>query len=535
MRSFAIPERLVQLVSERRIIPFIGSGFSAALGLPTWDELLSKVAEDLECGVPYDEIRKSCQGDPLQVAEYLYLTADERIGPLRHSMASQLAAPSAVTRSGAHIELTNLGAPQVYTTNFDELIERTYRALGHGVEVVALPEDVARSHGHATEVVKYHGDLRHDETLVLTESQYYTRLDFESPMDLKFRSDLLGRAVLFMGYSFRDINIRIIWFKLMRMMKDVPMRDRPLSYITRFEPNDVLEKLYQTVGLQTIVLDPERGADTREKRTQLLADFMLTLATRADRAGVIPGSASPMAVSVTLLRALGDELKLVDDPRVRSRTILSPTLGLLLEHLAARRVPEDIAEPTRKAFERVARFGPPVQLVVRLGLAHLQQLGPGTAATLLIANSLLTSVSRWSILMSTEIQWPDVWQPVLVEEDARSILRRAEVEVEGHEEADYTDDDVAYAVDLIARIARRQIIAPDVSDDVVETAKALITRVAGLYPAAGTYEPDPLGPPAVRAIQEEIEEQHPDEEEEELEEEQEEEDESEDGEDAVLA
>ena len=122
--------------------------------------------------------------------------------------------------STPHVELINLNPQQIYTTNYDEVIEQTYRRLEHPYSFVALPKHIAGSNKGKTQVVKYHGDLRYDQSLVLTESSYYNRLEFESPMDLKFRSDLLGQSVLFIGYSFRDINIRIIWFKLMEMMRD---------------------------------------------------------------------------------------------------------------------------------------------------------------------------------------------------------------------------------------------------------------------------------------------------------------------------
>jgi hypothetical protein len=85
-------------------------------------------------------------------------------------------------------------------------------------------------------------------------------------MDLKFRSDLVGKSVLFMGYSFGDLNIRIIWYKLMRLMKDIPSADRPSSYIVRFEPNPILQLLYEDVGIKSIFLDPETKADTPTKR-----------------------------------------------------------------------------------------------------------------------------------------------------------------------------------------------------------------------------------------------------------------------------
>jgi hypothetical protein len=181
--------------------------------------------------------------------------------------------------------------------------------LGLPVNVVALPKDVALADSEKTQVVKYHGDLRHETTLVLTESSYYRRLDFESPMDLKFRSDLLGRSVLFMGYSFRDINIRVIWFKLMQMMKDIPSSDRRQSYIVRLEPNPVLEELYGAVGLRTIVLDPERKAKNDSDRKNLIGEFLMQLSTLASKSSEIPGKTDKMFVSTVLIEAARREAK----------------------------------------------------------------------------------------------------------------------------------------------------------------------------------------------------------------------------------
>src|SRR6185295_18982593 len=268
----AIPEALARMARERRVIPFVGAGFSSGLGLPGWSDLLENVAEHLRISdtdpqLSYAELHESPNGDPLRIAEYLYLRAGSAVGPLRLPMTTALQANCPIVESASHVELINFGAPRVYTTNFDSAIETVYRDLDEPVEVVALSRDVATGSTDTTQVVKYHGDLGHDPTLVLTESQYYKRLDFESPMDLKFRSDLLGRSVLFIGYSFSDINIRVIWFKLMQMMRDVPERDRPPSYIVRLEPNPVLEALDENVGLRTIVLDPQQEAKSEEERT----------------------------------------------------------------------------------------------------------------------------------------------------------------------------------------------------------------------------------------------------------------------------
>ena len=50
-----------------------------------------------------------------------------------------------------------------------------------------------------TRILKLHGDLDNENSLVLTETSYFERLPFESPVDIKLRSDTLGKSILFIG------------------------------------------------------------------------------------------------------------------------------------------------------------------------------------------------------------------------------------------------------------------------------------------------------------------------------------------------
>ena len=306
-----VPAELVALASEKRLIPFVGAGFSDALELPSWESLLRRLTEEIEGSLSFDELSRATGDDFLQIAEYLFLKCDRRIGPIRHQVERALAARGPVTSSAPHVELANLGAPQIYTTNYDDLIEATYRDLGLPVTTVVLPKDVALANTERTQVVNYHGDLQHEQTLVLTESAYYKRLDFESPMDLKFRSDLLGKSVLFMGYSFRDINIRVIWFKLMDMMKDIPESDRRPSYVVRIEPNEALSDLYAAVGLQTIVLNQDGPLADREERASVLGQFLLDLSLGMQETGARTGGST--FVSTALLKTVNDKVKEAED------------------------------------------------------------------------------------------------------------------------------------------------------------------------------------------------------------------------------
>ena len=298
----AIPEELVKLSRDGRVIPFVGAGMSANVGYPSWDTLLASLGDNLgQRDLTHEQIVNLTGNDRMRIAEYYYLTEGKQVGPLRREIDRQFGNVSPL-EFGGYVDLVNLGSPRIYTTNFDDLIERTYKELEIPYEKIATPRDLARSAGNQTEIVKYHGDLTNDPSLVLTESQYYRRLNFDSPMDLKFRADLLGKSVMFIGYSFSDINIRIIWFRLLDMMQGVDQADMPTSYMVIVKPNPVEELLYKDAGIETIVLDPKAEAKPKEY-PELVADFLYELASRVCE-NTIPGGDEKPFVSRTLLRRI---------------------------------------------------------------------------------------------------------------------------------------------------------------------------------------------------------------------------------------
>jgi hypothetical protein len=506
------PAELVDLVRERRVIPFVGAGFSVALGLPSWSELLAKLSAETEGSLSYGELDALTNSDPLQIAEYLYLKSDARIGPLRHTIEQMMPSGLRPELSAAHVELVNIGAGQIYTTNYDDLIEETYRRLGLEVQKVALAKDVALAQTDVPQVVKYHGDLRHEETLVLTESSYYARLDFESPMDLKFRSDLLGRSVLFMGYSFRDINIRVIWFKLMQMMKDIPQGDRLPSYMVRVEPNPALEELNRAVGLRTVVLDPEREARTDDARSFLLAEFLHSLADTAAVEGLIPGTNQPLFASAYLPIAIARterERRASGAASVGRTQRLDRTDLYLITRLMARRIPDGLLSDTNILSEEdllatlgraLGRGGGLLNWQMAVGL--LAGFAPSEGLTYFTARAMSDGFVRQAYFQAgwEELPWQKFWGAKLNAQEARRILADAEDELEYHE-TEERDEDLAYDVDLVTRLVEGQIYGAEGEDDpLIERGQAWLNHVAEMYPAVLGYRPDPGGPPVVEEI-----------------------------------
>jgi len=54
---------------------------------------------------------------------------------------------------------------------------------------------------------------------VITDTDYFNRLAFDAPLDVKFRSDALGKTVLFIGYRMNDMNIWLLLHNLWRTWK----------------------------------------------------------------------------------------------------------------------------------------------------------------------------------------------------------------------------------------------------------------------------------------------------------------------------
>jgi hypothetical protein len=522
MPAWNVPDELADMLRKRRVIPFIGAGFSSILGLPDWNTLLSRVAEEVQAPLTFEKVYEDCQGDPLQIAEYYFLISDRSIGPLRFAIGKALVTTKSPILSGAHVELVNLGMPQIYTTNFDDLIEQAFHDLKQTVQSVVLPKHIASAGITSTQVVKYHGDLRHDKTLVLTESSYYERLDFESPMDLKFRSDLLGRSVLFMGYSFKDINIRVIWFKLMDMMKDIPVNERPTSFILRLNSNPALERLYEEVGIKTIVLDPNNKAITPEQKAALLNDFMFTLATLASRNCKIPGQeAKQQFFSAALSDLLIAELDDIESGKASRVSRLSRhrrvplSLVEMLEIAGRRAIPNELQEKARLILDKCVILSQKenqrmlqdyLSMAVPIAVTYSKTFGVDPLATFIISMGLGRSGTR-ETLLGDSVPWNSIWAAKLTTDQADRLLKQFESEINFHTDAHNPglDHDLAYISDSVKRILSGEIFEAGESA-ITRNADSLIKQAAAIYPSVLSYAPSPGAPPKPEQIVHEIDE-----------------------------
>jgi len=262
---------LIEAYKNGDLILFVGAGVSRALDLPSWNELISQIGEKMG----YDRDVFHSYGDALALAEY-YKLKKGSIGPLRSWMDREW------HHEGINIlnfpvfnAISRGNYPIVYTTNYDRWLEKSYEANYQTFRKIISVNDLVGLPPAMRQIIKYHGDFDDDNSIVLSESSYYDRLQFETPLDIKLRADVLGKSVLFIGYSLTDINVRLLFYKLTQMWKLYGHSTaRPKSYLFATHPNPIQETVLGERGIHMITSEISDPGKALEKFMETLNESL---------------------------------------------------------------------------------------------------------------------------------------------------------------------------------------------------------------------------------------------------------------------
>lgn len=218
--------------------------------MPSWRSLIEHMLKELELDAA---ILESPDVTYQTVAEYFKVTRGglQELG--EWMKARWRVSDDEIRSSRLHELIVKLDFPTIYTTNYDANLETAYQVYNRPYSKVTNARDLARAPPDATLIIKYHGDFDDVESLVIAETDYFERLSFEAPLDIRFRSDSLAATMLFIGYSMSDLNIRFLLHRLWSTWHRAGSSDhRPNSYVFMHSPTKVQQSVLEQWGVTVL-------------------------------------------------------------------------------------------------------------------------------------------------------------------------------------------------------------------------------------------------------------------------------------------
>lgn len=290
---------VIKAMMEGRVVPLLGAGINLCgrpadevwarqdpRFLPSGGELAAFLAEYFE--YPPDSVR-----DLVRVSQYAAVM--QGLGPLYdelHEIFDADYEPSAIHGFLASLPQTQRDKgfkPQfqlIVTTNYDDALERAFRAAGEDFDVVSYVADgehrgkflhrppegaaclIERPNEYAelaldvrTVILKIHGavdrvDSEWGDSYVITEDHYIdylTRTDISGLLPVTLSAKLRRSHFLFLGYAMRDWNLRVILHRIWGQQKL-----NYKSWAIQVEPEPVEREFWQKRGVDILDVPLER-------------------------------------------------------------------------------------------------------------------------------------------------------------------------------------------------------------------------------------------------------------------------------------
>ena len=219
-------EKLVKVVGEKKIVPFIGAGLSIPCGNPGWRAFLlqlSKMAE-MDC----IEIEKRLDnGKYEELAEELI----DKLGVPGFNEQLDNAFAMSKKMRGSVLLIPELTKGSVITTNIDTILERAFRIADCPFQEMVIgnqkSEFIKAMTAGASHLLKLHGNVGSTQSRVLTKSEYCDaygseEIDFNRPLPKALRRVFSHNCLLFLGCSLGHDRTMKLFHYVVEKFDDLP-------------------------------------------------------------------------------------------------------------------------------------------------------------------------------------------------------------------------------------------------------------------------------------------------------------------------
>lgn len=235
--------RILQYASQTgKFVPFIGAGVSNNSGVPTWKALISEMKKELpESIVNETDDLKVAQAYRDVRGEKEYLDKVKEV--LRHNR---------VIPNPIHEAIFDLNPSHVLTTNYDDLLEQELENEFKQFDIIREDSDLP-SMKYQSAVVKMHGDFLRNN-IVLTETDYYNYSKTFPLIRAFVQSIFAHKVIAFIGFSFADLNLKMILNEVKNILGEKMQRVYLLSLS---EPDALTIKYFEKRYINIVYLTDE--------------------------------------------------------------------------------------------------------------------------------------------------------------------------------------------------------------------------------------------------------------------------------------
>lgn len=186
-------------VDEKNAAIFAGAGLSVGSGFVNWSELLREIAEELNLDIDKEH-------DLVSLAQYHLNERGANRDGLNRAIIDHFLNENAISEN--HRILARLPISTYWTTNYDELIEKSLRSVGKIPDVKHSKEDLPRTIRNRDAIIyKMHGDAKYPNDAVIAKDDYQTYMQKRGPFVTALAGELVSKTFLFLGFSFSDPNL----------------------------------------------------------------------------------------------------------------------------------------------------------------------------------------------------------------------------------------------------------------------------------------------------------------------------------------
>ena len=233
-------KRIQDASRNGRLVLFVGAGVSKNSGVPMWGELIENMKRELPESVRNEK-------DDLKLAQ---LYKDSRGKKEYLEMVMSTLCHNKVIPNLIHKELLALTPVHIITTNYDDLIEQEIKNEYKQFAIVRSDKDMPNMI-YPNALIKMHGDYTLGN-IVLAENDYYNYPKTFALTRAFVQSLFASKLIVFVGFSFADINLKMILNDVKNILEE---RMQPVYMLSLNKPDDVTQKYFESKGINIVYLE----------------------------------------------------------------------------------------------------------------------------------------------------------------------------------------------------------------------------------------------------------------------------------------